>query len=432
MTTQTKILTTLLTVLFLSCNTNTKSTQVSNANDYNLYLASATNKSKIKYQSQYNFWDTKLNEAPSQYPYLAKMASANSSLFESTGEINYLIEAENNLIELNKKTKYQTAGYLRSLARNYISQHRFGESLELLLKAEENAENLKATQKMLFDVHLELGNIEQAKSYLEKITNLSDFDYLIRLAKWSDHQGNLDATIKYMEKAVTIAQSSKLKGLMQWSYTNIADYYGHDGQIQKSYNYFLKTLQINPDNAYAKKGIAWIVYSYERKPEEALRILNTITQKYNAPDYFLLKAEIAEYMKDDTAKKENLEQYFKALENNNYGVMYDAYNAVLLAEETKQLEQAIALAKKEVNSRPTAQSFDLLAWSYFNNNQPEEALLIAEKHVVGKTFEPQVMFHLAQIYKANGKTKEAKIIKEDLLNSMFELGPTMEKKINEI
>ncbi|WP_452220520.1 tetratricopeptide repeat protein [Lacinutrix salivirga] len=431
MTTPIKLLTTLVLLLFLSCNTITNK-QVSNAKDYNTYLASATNKSEIKYQSQFDFWDNKLNETPNQYPYLAKIASANTNLFESTGDISFLIEAENNLIELNKKTNYNTAGYLRSLARNYISQHRFGESLELLIKAEDNAENLKATQKMLFDVHLELGNIELAKSYLEKIKNLSDFDYLIRLAKWSDHQGNLEATLKYMEQAVTIAESSKLKGLIQWSYTNIADYYGHDGQIKKSYNHFLKALELNPDNAYAKKGIAWIIYSHERNPKEALRILNTITQKYNAPDYYLLKAEIAEYLNDDTAKAEYLSKYFEAVENTKYGVMYDAHNAVLLAEETKQLEQAIALAKSEVKRRPTAQSFDLLAWAYFNNNQPVEALNIAQNYVIGKTHEPQAMFHVAQIYKANGMKKEAENIKKELLSSIFELGPTMEQKIKNI
>src|SRR5690606_18953473 len=124
---------------------------------------------------------------------------------------------------------------------------------------------------------------------------MSDFDYLIRLAKWSDHQGNLDAAIIYLEKAKTTAESSNMKGIKQWAYTNLADFYGHAGRIHDSYNHYLKALELDPNDAYAKKGIAWIVYSYEKNPDEALRILNSVMKDYLAPDYYLLKSQIYEF-----------------------------------------------------------------------------------------------------------------------------------------
>jgi tetratricopeptide (TPR) repeat protein len=418
-----------IAILMLSC---TQSSQITSKEDYDTYLVVSDNDLLAQTIEDNNFWEEKLEKQKNQFPYNAKIAAAQSQLFELTGTIEHLAEAEKHLIEANARTNYNNASYLRSLARNYISQHKFKEALELLEKAVVNGENLESTQKMLFDVHLELGNNESAKTYLNMFIDYNDFDFLIRYAKWKDHEGDLTAAITYMEKAMALAEYSKNDFLKQWSYTNIADFYGHDGQIEKSYNYYLKALAINPQDAYAKKGIAWIVYSYERQPEEALRILNSITNYYNAPDYYLLKAEIAEYMNNNDEKENHLMRYNLALENKHYGAMYNKYNVLLFSEDPKALNRAHEIALEEIENRPTAQSYDLLAWTLYKKGEFQAALDIAEAHVVGKTYEPEVLFHLAKIYRANGLDKKAAVLQKELLGSAYELGPLMEQSIKKI
>ncbi|TYA53774.1 tetratricopeptide repeat protein [Formosa maritima] len=424
------ILMVVLLLFLTSCHTNQN--KITDVEDYNLYLESKENITKQKATEELKFWEEKLEKEPSQFPYLTKIASAQSKMFHTTGDIDYLIHAEESLIQANKRTNYMQSGYLRALARNYISQHRFKESLELLKKAETIGENLKGTQKMLFDVYLELGNHEMAKTYLYEIKDVSDFDYLIRLSKWSDHQGDLQAAIKYMEQAMAISESSNMADFKQWTYTNIADFYGHNGEIDKSYTYYLKALALHPDNAYAKKGIAWIVYSYEKNPDEALRILNSISNNHQAPDYYLFKSDIAEYQNNLEEKEKNLNQYFNAVANTKYGNMYNKYNAILYAEELQKIDKAQQIANTEIENRPTPQSYDLLAWTYYNKGKYINALIVAEEHVANKTFEPEVLFHLAKIYKANGKIAEAENLKKELLESTFELGPVMEREILKI
>lgn len=418
-------------VFFTNCTTNSKQ-NITDANDYNAFLAVAENTTLERAQKNEIFWSEKLEQAPNQFPYLGKLASTYTSYFSTTGEIHYLKKAEDYLLEVNEITHYEQPSYLKSLAYNYISQHRFKEALELLIKAEDLGEKIQYTRKMLFDVHLELGNYEQAQAYLNLFENFSDFDYLIRLSKLSDHKGNLDAAIKYMEKAMAIAESSNLNDLKQWSYTNIADFYGHAGEIEKSYEHFLKALAIDPNDAYAKKGIAWIVYSHEKNPEEALRILNSVTETYHAPDYYLLKSEIANYKGDDTMSKAQLELYKMAMQNKAYGDMYNKYNVLLFTDERTNLDEAISIAKIEVENRPTPQSYDLLAWAYFKNGNLETALQIVDTHIIDKTYEPETLYHVAQIYKAAGQTNKIKPLKEELLASMYELGPTMEDDINQL
>ena len=418
------------TIFLLSACSNKADNKITSKEDYQHYLAAKPQIKAIQERENLSFWENKLLEHPDQYPYLAKIASANTKLFSYTGEIRYLKSAELSLIALNKKTI--NAGHLRALARNYISQHKFQESLTLLIKAEENGENLIATQKMLFDVHLELGNDTKAEKYLKVLEQSNGFDYLIRASKWSDERGNLDRAISYLQRALAIAEASKNDELLLWSYTNLADFYGHNNQIKKSYEFYLKSLELDPNNAYAKKGIAWIVYSYENNPEESMRILSVIQKNHQSPDYKLLQAELAEYMDDEKQKKKYLQTYLSAVENEMYGEMYNQYNAKLFLEEYSNEDTALAIIKREIANRPTAASYDLLAWATLKNGAVRDALTIAEKHVVGKTYEPEALYHLAEIYKANDMPEKAKRLKDELVESSYELGPLMAVKIKQI
>jgi tetratricopeptide (TPR) repeat protein len=414
-----------------SCNTS-RNKQITNTKDYNEFLRFSDNIVLENIKIDYDFWTKKLDNTPNQYPYNIKLAATNSAVFKITGKINELKQAEENLVIANKKTNYNNASYLRSLAKNYIAQHRFKEALELLKKAEINGENLKQTQFMLIDVNLELGNLRTTENYLYTLKNFKSFDYLIRISKYNDHIGNLENAIRYLETSLEIVKTSNNKDLIQWNYTNLADYYGHAGRIRDSYAAYLNALKLNPNDSYAKKGIAWIVYSYERNPTEALRILETVTKENKAPDYHLLKANILDFMGNLKEKNIQIDKYLAKVSNTDYGVMYHKYDVLLYADDASKKEKALEIAAQEVSERPTAQSYDLLAWSYFKNGQIEKALKITELYVLNKTFEPEALLHTAYILKANGKVADAINLKEELIESIYELGPLAEKEIRRI
>jgi tetratricopeptide (TPR) repeat protein len=417
-------------LLFISCETKTN--QITKTSDYNKYLDIKTNKSKDFAQGEIDFWQNKFDAAPNQIGYLSQIASNYSNLFENTGNINYLLKTEELLLKSNEAYHYTSVGTIRSLARNYISQHRFKEALGLANKALAIGEGLKETQKLLFDVQLELGNYTEAEKNLNAIKDMKDFDYLIRLAKWSDHKGNLETAISFMEKAKTIAIENDNNALKIWTFSNLGDYNGHAGNIQKSYDYYLKTLEIEPNNSYALKGIAWIVFSHEKNTKEASRIVDKISKSHNTPDFYLLKAKIAEFENNTIAKTQNLNNYFKMLSQNNYGAMYNKYNVLLYSENKITAQKALEISKIEVQHRPTPDSYDLLAWSYLNLGQKEKALEISQKYVVGKSFEPALQYHLASIYKANNFIDKVAPIKQELLGATYELGPVFQQKIKNL
>ena len=417
--------------IITSCNKKIDK-EVTNPEDYNTYLEVKQNTSLNALLADAVFWRNKIKNTPNQYPYNMKLASVNSSIFKLTGDIDELKKAEENLLIANKRTNYNNANHLRVLAQNYISQHRFNEALDLALKAEKNGEKLEATKFILIDIYLELGNLSKVEEYLSKIKEPNSFNSLIRLSKYSDHRGDLDSAINYLERSLKVAQKTKNKTLLQWNYTNLADYYGHAGRIEDSYNAYLKALELNPSDSYAKKGIAWVVYSHEKNAEEALRILSNVMEENQSPDYNLLKAEIAEFLGKEEVKEAEIEKYLSKIENEKYGGMYNKYSILLFSDDASTIEKAGEIAKIEVKERQTAQSYDLLAWTEYKKGNKEKALEILENHVIDKTFEPEALLHVAQILKANGKIKEANSFKKELLESSYELGPASEEEIKNI
>ena len=412
---------------FMSCET--KKEFSTNPKDYEAYLSTEAPKTTSKY---FNLWNSKISSDSIQLLSLGNVAGEYDRYFKNTGNIDYLKKAEKALDKAVEIAAINKSGYYRALARNYISQHRFKEALGLAQSARALGSGLKKSQSLLFDIHMELGNYQTAHKYLDSIYNLSDFGYLIRAAKWNDHKGDLDTTIAFMERALDKAKSAKNKTLLVWTYANLGDYYGHAGRIEDSYNNYLKTLSLEPNNAHVKKGIAWIVFSHEKNGEEALRILDAIDQNYRSPDHFLLKAEIAQYMNDEHSASYYLDDYFKMVQNQDYGNMYNAHNIKFYIDKLNNYEKAIALARKEVTNRATPETYSLLAHAYLKKGDKERALQVVEEHVLGKTFEPAVLLRTAQVYKALGKKDELASLREELFGAFYELGPLAIDKIKKL
>ena len=419
-----------LSVLLLGCNGQGDKdvTFATNPEDYTSFLQADPIKSYAAALEEKEFWSKRLGSDSTGVGDLGPLAGAYSKLFETSGAIQHLKDAE----QVYKKAITVAAikiqdGYKRALAKNYITQHRFKDAITLLEESYAGISNKYATELLLFDCYLEVGAYSKALQFLKKIENINQFDYLIRISKWSDHQGDLSAAIGYMEKALTIANSRKNLALQIWTNTNIADYYGHQGDIKASYNHYLKTLALQPDHAYAKKGLAWILYSKEHNITQASVLIDHLLKNHNLPDYYLLKAEMASYQGDSVLSEEYMQQFFTLANNPLYGDMYNTHKIRALVKTDPY--KALQLAQKEVDNRTTPQSYQFLALAQLASNQKQEALATITNFVVGKTSEPMALLHSAQVYKANGMLDKVTALKTALLPASYELGPEIYKQV---
>lgn len=95
---------------------------------------------------------------------------------------------------------------------------------------------------MFFDSVMELGDFERVYSYFLILKDMSDYNYLICLLKWSDYIGDLDNVIKFMEMVKEKVEFYESKFFKVWMYSNLVDYYGYVGRIKDFYEYYLKIL----------------------------------------------------------------------------------------------------------------------------------------------------------------------------------------------
>ena len=408
---------------------------VTKISDYDKYMHINSADSMISLQRikiDMDFWMQRLKKYPEDAVAKASLAGLYSVRFKTVGDINDIHTSDSLYLIANHLFRTNSSSVYRSLAANCITQHKFLQAQLYLDTALSMGDDLYLTFLMRCDVAMELGNFYMAEKALKHIADKNNFDFLIREAKLLDHKGDLDGAIKKIEAATQKAAESKKDVLFLWAKSNLADMYGHANRYKESYQCYLDVLEKRPDYLYALKGIAWLAFSHDKNTVEAKRIVNYLATLHSLPDYDLLLAEIAAYENDRSAAADLQSRFIKTVSDRRYGDMYNKYIFYLMIDENKDFAKALQIAQWEVNNRPTSQSYDLLAWAYYNLGRKEEAFKIAKNFVEDRNYEPYALYHLGVIYAHAGYLKKAKHFMREAESSAFELGPQLYAEVHAV
>lgn len=247
--------------------------------DVEPYLQITTTDQKDAALENRSFWTVKLETHPHQFPYAVKVAAVERQLFELTGQFDHLNASIEHLKAANEQAANRQSSILRETAAVCLTAHRFEEALQFLEMAEQNGDRLEATEKMLFDAHFELGNDEAASHYLEKHRDYQDFDYVVRKARWVDAEGDLEGAIKLMEDALAMTELTGNAETIAWVHANLADFYGHNGQIHRSVKNYKAALEHRPTDDHGLEGLAWVAYYHQGDVDLARRIVTALNDR---------------------------------------------------------------------------------------------------------------------------------------------------------
>jgi tetratricopeptide (TPR) repeat protein len=417
----------LLVSIVLICSCCDRKQTLTDPHDYNMYLAYAIPASADPLLEEMKFWMRRLERNSKDDVAIVKVAGLHASQFKLSGNIKDLEISDSLYQSVLKTIPGGSVDLYHSLATNAITQHKFRQAKEYIQKAIFLKDKKAASLMILADVSLELGDYATTRRTLQQFKNKNSFAYLIREAKLNDHEGDLHDAITSMEKAYRRIEGNKEQA--QWTLSNLADMYGHAGNIEGAYEKYLKALELNPKDDYALKGIAWIALSHDHNPREAKRIMNILASRKRMPESHLFLAEVASFQGDESEKFAQLKMFRSMVSDPSYKNMYHKYLATIEAEDFNNPDATIEIAKTEIANRPTPQSFDLLAWGLYHQGKYSQALEIARRNVEGQTFEPDAYFHLGLIYHANGNSFKSKLYLNEALKSEFELGPTITREI---
>lgn len=396
--------------------------QIAQPSDYNQYLVKIETPATHSLEADIAFWQDRLARDQSDENPQVKLAQLFSARFKQSGQVADMHTSDSLYHLVLDRQAEPSASLYQALAQNAITQHQFQKARQYAERALERGDRKAATTLVMVDVALELGNDYEAGRLLNSFSNQSSFAHLVRQSKLSDHQGDLETAIVLMEQAF-----ERIKGnedLFCWSLSNLGDMYGHAGRVEDAYAAYLDVLAKDPAYDYALKGIAWIALSHDQNLDEAKRIISALQSRKPSPEWDLLQAEIAELEGDYQAKLTHLDQFVKAVNTPGYKTMYHKYLLEIYAEEWGLIDESLSIAEEEIASRPTPQSYDLMAWSLLHSGQAEKALEITKDFVQDRTSEPDALYHTGMIYLANRQMNEAKDFLIQALESRFELGPT--------
>lgn len=415
--------------ILMSCSDSPQKESVSKQADYEIFLKNTTVDLE-PLNNKVSLWTSKIQKEPKGFIFYEKLGSTYNDLFEKTGEISYLSKADSLFAVSQKLTrgKWKVPSLL-SLSSLAVKKHDFRKAAVYAVSARELTDEKFGPLLMQFDAEMELGNYEMAGGILAKNKRMESFDYLVRLSKYKDYEGDLDSAIYYMEKASDLVLSYQ-KERKLWATANLADMYGHAGRIKDSYVNYLKVLSMDSTYDYALKGIAWVAYSNDGKTREAKKILQKLQAKTAMPNYYLLLADISEFEGNEIGAKSYTYQFLVEASKPKYEGMYSKYLIDVLIEQEK-FEQALKLANQEVEKRPTPAAYDWLAWTLFKQGKTEDAIQLYRENVEGKTYEPDVIYHMGVVYHQAGEAGGKEYLKESL-EASYELGPLVAMEIKSI
>lgn len=398
--------------------------------DYNTYLNNLKTYDYSEDQPLIDSLTTVVTANPGYIVDGARLAAMYDNRYNVSGDVEALVRSVRFRESVSQNTALQPENNYRLQVQAYIKTHQFKKA-DSLMDSFTNTYASPESMMVQYDVSMETGDYAKAKRNLDAIRNTNDYNYLIRAAKWNDYAGNLDSTIELLEKATAIAIKSGTESQVLWAYTNLADYYGHHGDIKKSYEHYLKALDLDPANHYCLKGIAWIAYSHDDNTDEAIRILKKLKESHKIPDYDLLLAEMYTHKGQSENAAMHLNAFKTETDKPAYGAMYNLYKIENGVEGTAvEKVAALKLAQRELANRSTPEVYGYLAQAQLANGMVKEALNTIEKHVVNKTFEPVAALQMVQIYKATGNQQMLKKLKTELMGTSYEMGPVAYLKIN--
>ena len=381
-------------------------TSIVKTTDYEQFLTGDhLTKAQEENAGQIEFWENKLAGDSNNFVYQKKLAGLYASAFKISGDATLLHRSDSLLQNINTRIPGQV-GVLQSLALNAITRHAFREAEKYINEAYEIGDQKMVSTLIKTDVLLERGGFMQADQLLRDISSKTHFDYLIRAVKLYDQSGDLGKAIESMEKAALVAKASGNPDLVNWSLSNLADMYGHDGRIKKSYDAYLEALTYNPADLHSLKGIAWIAFSHDKNTAASERILSFLQDIHPVPDYDLLLADLATF-EGDIEKASQYEASFIAHASlPKYGNMYKSYLCLLNSLDEPSSSEAMKIAQQEVVERPQNAAVDIL-----------------NKYVIDQTEEPEALYHTGIIFKESGHPKEARKYLKAALDASFELDP---------
>jgi tetratricopeptide (TPR) repeat protein len=389
--------------------------------NYNTPTAIKTNEADLQ------FWKNRILSNTADYTNTSKYAAALISRFHLMGDIKDVKTSDSLLQKLAKDFNGKEVGPYFSLVGHYILEHRFKEADSIFQIAKAIGIKKYESSATAFDVNFELGRISLAKTDLRNIQSENDYGYQFRKSKLMHYNGELDSSIKAMQKAVENAGQEE--GLKLTALSNAGDLYIHAGKLDKAYNCFVDCIKANPADFHSIMGIGWVALVKDKNDSLAERIFQFVATKTKSPDPLFKLIAVAEQRGDSVLQLKYAKAFEQKASDSIYGNMYNKYLLQLYTGILNTPDKAELITKQELLNRSTPQTYAWYAWALLSNNKKDEAYAVYQKNVSGKPLEGLELYWMGKLMQALNKGYNAKQFFEEAGKNIYDLSPAIQKEL---
>ena len=416
----------LLIIIFFSCKNNTVPI-VSSAFTDSLITHYSVPQTIKNNAADMEFWKNRISTSSPDYSNTLKYASTLVSRFHLLGDIRDVKLADSLLQKLAADYNGKEAGPYFSLVPHYILEHRFNDADSVFELARKIGIKQYETAAVLFDINFELGRISFANNNLKEMHIENDYGYQFRKSKMMHYNGELDSSIKAMQKAVENAGRDET--LMLAALSNVGDLYIHAGEMDKAYDCFVQCIKKNPADMHCIMGIGWVALLKDQNDTLAEKIFQFASGKTKAPDPFFKLVAVAQQRGDSILELKYAKAFEQIATDTLYGNMYNKYLVQLYTGILNNPAKAEAIAEKELLNRRTPQTYAWYVWALLNNNKKEEAYTAYEKYVSGKPLEGLELYWMGKLMQSLDKGYNAKQFFNAAEKNLFDLNPTVQRDL---
>ena len=338
-----------------------------------------------------------------------RLGDAYAQKARESGDVSYLTLAEQALRKsLDIAPRYSQA--MRHLAYVLYTRHAFQEAATYATQAIALDPQDSHAYGVLGDAYLEVGQYAQAQEAYQQMVQLqADLYAYSRLAGLKSFRGDLQGAIADLERAMREGQAQdRPRESIAWVQWQLGNEHWALGNLVAAEAQYQAALQTAPRYYRALAGLAQVRTAQQRYAE-AIDLYQQAMAIIPLPDYAVALGDV--YTKlgstEDARKYYALVEYIGYLNTLNK-VLYNRELALFYVDHDSKLDEALALARQELEVRQDIYAYDLLAWALYKHGQLQEARTAMQQALQLGTQDARLFFHAGMIWHRLGETAQAR------------------------
>lgn len=337
-----------------------------------------------------------------------RLGDAYVQKFRATADPSWLALAERAL-RRSLALEPEQASARRHLAYVLYSRHEFDDAAREAARAVAVDPKDSHAWGVLGDAHLEVGRYAEAEAAYRRMLDTGDDLYAhARSAALRSLRGDVGGAIRALEMALARGRAEgRPAEALAWVEWQLGQEYWNRGDLDTAERAYRASLTTVPGYHRALAGLAQVL-SARGQGSEAVPLLEQAIAVVPQLDYVVALGELhAALGRPDAAERQYaLAEHIGRLSALNQ-VLYNRELAWFYADHDRRLDEALRLARRELETRQDVHAHDLLAWTLYKAGQPAAARASMAEALRLGTRDAQLFYHAGMIERALGNTAAA-------------------------